>query len=250
MFSFFRKREFKRELEKALADGVLADDEVRYLERRSDELRIDQEYVNRIRSQHVQWQVQPILERIKATRRYSPDDEADLTSLAKDLRFTPSFGSEFRLYRALWELENAGHLTPEPIEAGIMLARGEEAYHAATATWNRVKQVRERTGYAGGAISFRVAKGVRFSVGRAIPTYSEYEGLMEISPGILYVTNKKLLFKGFKKSTSVTMGRLVDYDLYSDAIELHKTSGKPDVFVMEPVDAEYTAAFLLTLNSM
>jgi hypothetical protein len=103
---------------------------------------------------------------------------------------------------------------------------------------------RERTGYVGGAVSFRVAKGVRFSVGRAVPTYNEYEGLMEVSPGVLYVTSKRLVFRGSKKSASVPFGRLIDYTLYADGIELHKTSGKPDVYLMDSPDPEYIAALI------
>jgi hypothetical protein len=38
VFSYFKKREFRKELEKALADGVLTYDEVQYLEERSEEL--------------------------------------------------------------------------------------------------------------------------------------------------------------------------------------------------------------------
>lgn len=244
MLSLFRKRKFRKELEQAVADGVLTDDEVRYLDQRASHLGIAQEFVNKIHSSHARQQVQPILDRIKTTRRYSPDDEAELNRLARDLRFEAQFGPEFNMYRGLWELENTGSITLRPISAGIILARGEECYHSAGASWNQVRQVRERTGYVGGAVSFRVAKGVRFSVGRAVPTYNKYEGLMEISSGVLYVTNKKLIFRGSKKSTSVPFGKLIDYALYSDGIELHKTSGKPDVFLMDPPDPEYTAALI------
>jgi hypothetical protein len=244
MLGLFRKRKFRKELEQAVADGVLTDDEVRYLEKRADDLGVDQEFVNKIRSSYVREQVQPILERIKTTRRYPPDDEAELHRLAVDLRFEPQLGPEFSMYRALWELENTGSMALRPVPTGIILPRGEECYHSAAASWNQVKRVRERTGYVGGAVSFRVAKGVRFSVGRAVPTYNEYEGLMEISSGVLYVTNKKLVFRGSKKSTSVPFGKLIDYALYSDGIELHKTSGKPDVFLMDAPDPEYTAALI------
>jgi hypothetical protein len=248
MFSFFRNRKFRKDLEQAVADGVLTDDEVRYLEQRSEQLGIDQKFVDSLRGSHVKQQVQPILERVKAARRYSPDDEAELYRLAKNLRFEPQFGPEFAIYRALWELENTGSMTLRPIHAGIILTRGEECYHSAGASWNQVKRVRERTGYVGGAVSFRVAKGVRFSVGRAVPTYNEYEGLMEVSPGFLYLTNKKLLFRGSKKSTNIPLGRLIDYTLYADGIELHKTSGKPDVYLMDPPDPEYIAALITTIT--
>jgi hypothetical protein len=244
MFSFFRNRKFRKDLEQAVADGVLTDEEVRFLEKRSEQLGIDQEFVNNIRSDHVRQQLKPFLEKVKNARRYSPDDEYALNRLAKNLRFEPQLGPEFVMYRALWELESTGSMTLRPIHAGVILTRGEECYHSAGAFWNQVKRVRERTGYVGGAVSFRVAKGVRFSVGRAVPTYNEYEGLMEVSPGILYVTNKKIVFRGNKKSTNISFGRLFDYTLYSDGIELHKTSGKPDVFLMDPPDPEYVAALI------
>jgi hypothetical protein len=52
MLRFFKNRGFRKELERALADGVLTDDEVKYLEERSDELEIEQEFVNKIMREH------------------------------------------------------------------------------------------------------------------------------------------------------------------------------------------------------
>jgi hypothetical protein len=49
MFRFFRNRKFRKELEQAVADGVLTDDEVRYLEQRSEQLGIDQKFVDEVR---------------------------------------------------------------------------------------------------------------------------------------------------------------------------------------------------------
>src|SRR5688500_10680269 len=60
VFGYFKKREFRKELEKALADGVLTDDEVKYLEERSEELGVDQQYVNKIRTEHFNKQVELI----------------------------------------------------------------------------------------------------------------------------------------------------------------------------------------------
>jgi hypothetical protein len=43
---------------------------------------------------------------------------------------------------------------------------------------------------------------------------------------------------------------LFDYTLYADGIELHKTNGKPDVYLMDPPNAEYIAALIRSTGSL
>jgi hypothetical protein len=49
---------------------------------------------------------------------------------------------------------------------------------------------------------------------------------------------------GTKKSTNITFGRLADYQLYRDAIQVVKTSGKPDIFSLDEDDVLFLDALL------
>lgn len=154
------------------------------------------------------------------------------------------FGPEFKMFRDLWEYENNGVFPLHMTDVPILLNKNEECYFEAPAVWKQIKNVKQYKGYAGGSVGFRVAKGVRFSVGRAVPVYDQYEEMQAVSGGEIYVTNKKIIFNGATKSTNITVGRIVQLELYKDGIEVRKTSGKPDFFQMAGAHAEYVSALI------
>lgn len=246
--ALFKKHRMRRTLQKALEDGELTEDELEEISRRQAELGVSDEFINQVRRDHFSKLMKPVLDRVKQTRRFSTEDERAILETAKRLHMTPQFEREFMTYRHLWEIETTGHFTPTSIDAGIRLVNNEVCYHWCPAVWKQVKVIRRNTGYVGGSVGFRVAKGVTLRMGRAVPTYDEYEGVVDISPGNLYVTNKKLVFAGVRRSTNVAYGRLAHYEIYRDGIELIKTSGKPDLFQMDTGDVEYIDALLQVIE--
>lgn|SRR3546814_436381 len=252
MFAFTKSGKFGRAVKKALADKVITDDELAEIDRLQAELGLSEEKAKSV----LRKQVLPlankltgrVLDRVKKTRRYSPDDEEEIRDICRQLKVTPDFDQvSLQIYRKLWEVEATGRLEPEPVEADIRLGRNEICYHYCPSVWLQMKTVREHHGYAGGSIGFRVAKGVTLRFGRAVPITSTREELVEKAGGELYVTNKKLAFIGQRSSTNVTYGRLARWEIYSDGIEVIKNSGKPDVFRLSEADIEYVDALLQTV---
>jgi len=247
VLGFLRKRRLKRRIEKALADGVLSDAEAADLAHSAEALGVDPDYIASVRSAHARRTFAPILAEIARRRRFSLDDEARLAKVAHDLQITPRFGPEFALYRRLWEAETTGHMTLEPITVDIRLKRGEQCYHSAPAVWAREKTVRRHHGYAGASIGFRVARGVTLRFGRAVPVASEDRELVDLAEGDLYVTDKRLIFVGDRRSTTITLGRILDCRAYEDALLVVKSSGPADIFRLDAIDIDYTAALLQSL---
>jgi hypothetical protein len=244
VFSYFKKREFRKELEKALADGVLTYDEVQYLEERSEELGVDQQYVNKIRTEHFNKQVDPIRQNVVKTRRFSADDEARIKKLAQDFRIDVDLGPEFSIMRFLWAWENGRPISPEPIAAPILLGRSETCYFATAAQWKQIRTFKDRTGSSGFSTSIRIMKGVSYRASTFKPQYRTWEGMANISDGILYVTNKRVMFDGATRSTNISYGRVVSLQLYVDGIELKKSAGKSDYFMTDGTSAEYIIALI------
>ena len=56
------------------------------------------------------------------------------------------------------------------------------------------------------------------------------EQLRPLDAGILFITSKRLLFNGTKKSTSIPLRRVIHFTLYSDAIQIEKDSGRDEFF--------------------
>lgn len=244
MLSYFRKRKLRKVVRGALADGVLSEAEASSISDAQRELRLDSAVVDEERVRHFNKAIAPILRRARSSRRLSDKDHGTLMWIAERQQVTPSFGSDLAIYRALWEIENTGAFEPKPINANLRLGRGEECYHTCEAIWAQVKKVRTHHGYVGASIGFRVAKGVTLRLGKAVPQITEHEELQDIDSGSLFITNKKIVFVGGRRSTNVTSGRIASTVLYSDAIEILKNSGKPDVFKLAKHDLEYVDALL------
>jgi hypothetical protein len=245
VFGYFKRRDFRKKLEKALADGVLADDEVKYLEKYSDELGIEQEFVNKIMREHFNRRVASIKEKVQQTRRFSPDDEAGIRRIANDMKMQLDLGPEFKVVRCLWAWENGYSIHPEPMAAPILLGRKEACYLATPATWKQVKTIRESVGTSGFSTTVRIMEGFSYHVSTVKPEYHTREGLVDISDGTLYVTNKRVIFEGAGRTTSIPYRRLVGFQGYTDGIELKKTAGKNDFFMTaDTISAEYSMVLI------
>lgn len=238
------KKEFKKEMIEALKDGVLTKEKSDNLARKAYELDVPKEYLDKLRREDFEKRIKPIVTDIEETRRLSPSNEAELKKIARNLQITSEMGENFQMFRDLWKYENEGTFLLRSINVPILLRSREECYFTVPTVWQQNKTITERRGYAGASIGFRVARGVHFSVGRAVPVSKQYEAIQPVSEGEIYITNKKIVFNGEKKSTSITMGRVIQVEIYSDAVEIRKTSGKPDYFMMDGAHAEYFAAII------
>lgn len=244
MVTFFRKRALRKALREALADDRLTDAEALELDALREELGLSEGFLLDERRKHLMARVDPILSRIIGSRRFSPEDEERLKRIAADVQISPSFGDEFRIFRALWKIDETGEFEPEEIEVDVRLNKSEVCYHECPAVWRQEKTIREHTGFVGGSIGFRVAKGTTLRLGRAVPTYRVYDDVVDISDGDFYLTSKRIVFVGDRRSTTITFGRLVNYELYRDAVKIYKSTGRPDIFALSPADAEYLDALL------
>ena len=156
---------------------------------------------------------------------------------------------EFSIVRSLWEWEHGNPINPEPMAAPILLDRDEACYFAAGAQWKQVKTFKDRIGSSGFSASIRIMEGVSYNVNTSKPEYHTREGLADISDGTLFVTNKRVIFEGASRMTSIPYRRLVSLQAYLDGIELKKTTGKNDFFMTDAMCAEYSMVLILHFAS-
>ena len=71
-----------------------------------------------------------------------------------------------------------------------------------------------------------------------------------LSSGMLYVTTERILFNGESRNTSITLKKIVDGHVFSDALRIEKNSGKPDLFSMSAGNARYTLSLIGALKSI
>lgn len=119
------------------------------------------------------------------------------------------------------------------LQVNILLKKNEICHFVTSA---QLMEEKTKTSYVGGShgVSYRVAKGVTFRTGsfrgRAIKeTHAEVT-----DTGILYVTNKSVLFVGNKKNVSYPINKILDISKYTDGIKFQKENeSKPRVFLID-----------------
>ena len=231
MFKFLKNRELKKMAKIALSDGELEKDEIEAIEIFAKVNNLDMNIVNEVRIHHADIISKKKINSIVKSQRYTKEDENELNNIFSKLQMKPSYSNEFKKYRTLWEIEQNRDFELIPIDnVPPALSKNETAYFSCNSNWYQQNTRKEMKGYIGASIGFNLAKGINLRVGKAIPQYDIIEEMKCHSYGMIYITNKRIQFIGDKKSTNITFNRLVDYRLFKNGIEIHKSSGKPDFF--------------------
>lgn len=222
--------------------------ESRQLTELAGDLNIDRAEVEKIRRDHFKRATESTISEVRATRRLSPTQEDELAGTAERLGVNVQLDDTLGMCRELWAWENGEQVYLAEAESPILLKGGEVCCFTVPAVWKQLTVIKTRIGSRGFSTSFRIMKGVSYRVNNLKPVYSESEGLAAIDVGSLSLTNKRLAFTGGSRSTSVNHGRILDIQLYQDGIEVSKSSGKHDFFLMDPIAAEYAVMALNVLS--
>src|SRR5439155_15276805 len=99
-----------------------------------------------------------------------------------------------------------------PIDVPINLQRGEICFHVLRVEHKELRTVTKRVNYAGYSTSIKVAKGVYLRSGSYVPQRVTNEEMVQIDSGILYFTNKRLIFDGAKKNLTLTKKTILSID--------------------------------------
>jgi hypothetical protein len=107
------------------------------------------------------------------------------------------------------------------LKVDILLKKNEICHFVTSA---QLMEEKTKTRYVGGSqgVSFRVAKGVTFRSGSFRGRAIKETNKEVTDTGILYVTNKRVLFVGNKKNVSYPINKILDICKYTDGIKFQK----------------------------
>lgn len=235
---------FERAAAAALADSHVSVEEQEALRRLGDALRLPESVRRELYARPAGELLERALSDVTADRRLSPEEFARFAALARNIGIEPKLSEAtqrtLHRYAVLWRIEN-GEI-PE-VSAPIALQKGEVCHFHCAADWYelRTKTVTIDPGQI--AVRIRIARGVYYRSPRIPPTRVKQDLLTQIDRGELYITNKRVLFNGTKKNTTIRMSALIGFTPYSDGLELEKSSGRSPVLILHD-DAELAAAVL------
>jgi DnaJ-domain-containing protein 1 len=240
----------RKNVEIALDDRELSESEKKSLKQLASDLRLSEETLTALTQAKAQEILQAEADTVLSTKRYSPQDETMLTQLARNLggRLELDASSKRLLnkYRLLWEIDN-GQI-PE-VAADISLFKGERCYSQTMADWYELRTKTTSVSYHGPSVSIRIAKGVRYRLGNVTPIRHTKEELTRLDSGTLYITDRRIIFKGTKKNTTLRYSALLGFTPYSDGIELERSSGRSPVIIVNGTDIDVLHATLAAAMS-
>ncbi|ACI20320.1 hypothetical protein [Thermodesulfovibrio yellowstonii] len=181
--------------------------------------------------------------------RWSPDEEQRLWNFAKEFQVDLTLDSQtqkmLEKLSLVWKIENNQIST---VQININLKKDENCYYFTKGEILERKKKVVSYGYTGRAISFRIAKGIYLTGGSSKRIRDEKEVIETMDSGNIYVTNQRVIFIGNKKSLSTPYNKILNIDIYSDAIILFKEQGKPVIF--STPDSEILGLFITKFLSI
>ncbi len=106
-----------------------------------------------------------------------------------------------------------------------LILKKDETAHASLPAFLMEERVtsRQYTGSSKG-ISVPIVKGIRFNVGAQRGQSHSITESVCVSEGYFIITNKRLVFSGTRKSVSSDLSKLLDMQIYSNALQFSVTS--------------------------
>ena len=234
------RRLYQQSLERALADGILTEEEARELESVREQRDLTEAEVRMVAVSLYR----RALKEAVADSRITPEEDAELQRLRTQLELTDrelrEDSKQVQRVRLLAEIER--DQLPH-IDAPVQLASGEECHWAVQGRLADKLGLRGRKSELRG-ISFEVATATHFS---AVGDRSELRPSSEVLPvdmGVLLITNRRILFQGARRTIIVPHIKLRAIELYKDGLAIEESDpAHRSLFIVD--DPELTSAVLL-----
>jgi hypothetical protein len=234
-FKTHRRKLLEEKFDELLRAGPIDDDADLKLVAFAVSINLEPSDVSEVRQERFDAEYEPIKRGVEASMWLTDEDIEAQNKLESKYGIQAKLTGEAAICRDIYLLESKGQL-PSPITTELMLGVNESAYYFTATTWHQ-SRVSNR-GYSGTSVSIPSGiSGVRFRFGGYTPIKSEE--MTPLSTGLLYVTSKRLLFNGDSRNSTINLTKIVDGHVYADSVRIEKSTGKPDLFSMSPVQGRY-----------
>ena len=225
---------YKKSFEEALIDGRLTNDEIEFLNKLEITLRLPKELAEKISSETRITYLQNYIAQLITDQRLSPNEEQEIQAIANSLNINIQLSEQtkekLRKLKLFWAIEN---LDLPIINTDIILQKSEVCHlKILNVNWYELRSVRQRVSYSGYSTSFKIAKGFYLRSGSYRPQSYSVDTMKQIDTGILYLTNKRIIFTGNKKNTNIRIDKILDFTPYTDGVEIGKETGKSPTLKM------------------
>jgi hypothetical protein len=217
--------------------------EITQIEKLRQTLEIPVDNANHIIEEVKKKIVQDCMDNMISDKKVSPLEMESFELLCKDIDVTVKMDDKTRVelekYKRLWIIDE-GDL---PLyESDIILQKNELCHYRVNAKLFENRKITKRVSYAGNTFRLKIAKGWYYRVGD-VGVARQTEDIMSlIDEGVLYITNKRILFNGSKNNKAIRYNQIIDLNPYSDGVEIVKETGKSPTFQIDNQDGDALTA--------
>ena len=104
--------------------------------------------------------------------------------------------------------------------------KNELCYFQTEVKFYEYRKVTRRIRYGGPAVRIKIVKGLYWRAADYGVQVISDDVLMLIDSGNLFLTNKRMIFMGAKGNKVTKLNNILDFNPYSNGIEIQKASGK------------------------
>jgi hypothetical protein len=234
---------YQRAIYDVLRDEHLSDEEKVLLTKLRKALRID----DRVAIEMWEKSAEPILTKnwqaAITDRRLSTDEQDALAAMARNFSINVEIDSATRAqldrFRWFWLMENG---TFPEIQVPINLQKKEVCHFSGAVGLSEMRTETQRINYGGPVVRIKIMKGLYYRAGSVRVERVTRDILRQVDSGVLYVTNKRVIFDGARKNTTIRLSSILSITPYADAVEIEKTSGRNPFFTTS--DAEWLTILL------
>jgi hypothetical protein len=218
---------YKSEVEKMIQDGEVSEEERSFMEKLQNDLKLPKEVATKIYETSGQELIRNLMNNVLADHKLTPDEESELLAIARNLnaemRLDDATKADLEKYKLYWQIENDE--MPE-LQVDINIPRNEKCYFVTSAEWLEQSVESGNMPSSNAGLSLKIAKGLYWRSAAENSKKLEKDNWQALDQGQLYLTNKRLLFKGNKGDKIVLLNRVLDFAVFANGIEVKKEDGK------------------------
>jgi hypothetical protein len=234
------RRLYQQSLERALADGILTEDETRELASVREERDLSAAEVRMVALSLYRRALRDAVADSRITEQEGEGLKALRAHLGLSDHDLREDAAQLQRIRLLAEIER-DHLPH--VEAPVTLAGGEECHWVIQARLaDRLSTPGRKSELRG--ISFDVASGPIFSAEGERSELKPSDEMLPTDMGVLVVTNRRTLFRGARRTVNIPHMKLASIDLFKDGVSVEENDPVRRTFFIVD-DPELTAAVLL-----
>jgi hypothetical protein len=235
---------YRDQLKQALNDQHLSEVEKQKLERMADNFTLTDTVRTEIYKEEALTVVQEAFNRAVGDRRLTAEEETRLMRMIENLGVTITHDAESQRlverFKLLARIDTGDLPTIQP---PILLQRGEVCHAEFPSALHELRTVTKRINYSGPSGRIRIMKGLSWRYGSVSVSRVTAEEWRRLDSGVLYITNKRLLFNGQLKNVNTQLKKIIHFTVHKDGIQIEKDSGRDQVY-LGAGDLELTSGIL------